>query len=212
MLIVTVCWQGDLDEAENFMETIRGLGSPIFSSVTRQPLSEFLEVLNALNPPRKQLSTVQTEWMDDLHEETRSTLIRYAETLPPLCFIGIHHLHHSIATSNYQQSSFGGRSAKFMLEIIGSNFAGEDNDNASADAVAWTNSLWRSLRKYGMGRRYTAFLSPDEDFSASYDPQDWSRLVDLKFIYDSGNLFQFGIPNLALEGPRPLSAREREVE
>ncbi|KAJ5559035.1 hypothetical protein N7535_009097 [Penicillium sp. DV-2018c] len=197
MLIITLCWQGDLDEGARFGEVIRQLGSPIFSNIVAQPLSNFLDALTMLSPPIRRLSTARTQWMENLNQETQDALVQSAETLPPLCLIGIHHMHHSGTTQSELSSSFGGRSATFMLELLGSSLADDEDHSAATDAVSWVGNLWHKLREHGMRRQYPAFLSPDQDFSESYSPQDWSRLMELKSIYDSGNFFRFGIPNLA---------------
>lgn len=200
MFIIILCWHGSLEEGAKFVGVIRHLGLPIFSNVTEQPLSKFIDVLTAFNPPRRQLSTVRTRWMETLHEETQNTLVQYVETLPPLCLIGIHHMHHHSGTAQSEQlSSFGGRNATFMLELLGSSLpASEDGGNGAAtDAVNWVSNLWNELQVYGMRQQYPAFLSPDQDFSRSYNPQDWTLLMELKSRYDKDNFFKFGIPSLS---------------
>jgi FAD/FMN-containing dehydrogenase len=85
-------------------------------------------------------------------------------------------------------TAFGKRSAPFLYSLDTTWTDAKDSDRC----IAWTREAWASMQPYGTGGLYLNFGGFGEEkealvragYGANYD-----RLVELKRVYDPGNLF-----------------------
>lgn len=194
--MITISWGGDLQEGWERVDQLRKLGTPIFDNVNEMSVLELMDAMKALaTSPVPLTVTIRTVWMKSISTEGLDAILRFARTKPAFSMLGIHHAHHESDNQPLEEiSSFGGREANFMFELLGSFPSSEESSRGEA-AAAWVDDIWKGLQPYSLRGGYPSIMSPEQNFADSYSSDDWSRLLELKCRYDGRNYFKFGIPN-----------------
>ncbi len=187
--VMSVCYSGDLRDAERVIAPLRALGEPVFDVLREQPYVELQSQLDGTEPAGHHYYW-KTELVAELGDALLARVRELAAECPaPLSQIGFLHLGGRLNELAPDDGAVGNRDARFALGVIGCWEPGDPDGEAYR---RWVASAWARLRPFSTGGNYINFQSADEDeqrvrasYGASYD-----RLAGLKRRYDPMNLFR----------------------
>jgi FAD/FMN-containing dehydrogenase len=162
---------------------------PTFEFVTPIPYTDLQKMLND-SAPWGILAYEKALYLDELSDEAIDVI---AEEMPkkasPMTIVPVFPLRGAFAEVPEGDTAFGGRrSSKFVFNI---SAAAPDPGLFDADRQ-WVRNFYDALRPYASGNAtYVNFLAePDEDrVRASYGPEKYDRLAQIKAQYDPDNVF-----------------------
>jgi FAD/FMN-containing dehydrogenase len=132
-------------------------------------------------------------YFDEFSEDVVATLTDHAAACrSPLTATEIHHLGGAYGRVGEDETAFGNRDAKYLLNIRGV----WSDPAADARQLGWVRDFWSAMERYARGGHYANFLGHEEERDAraqaraSYPPATWDRLVRLKNEWDPLNLFR----------------------
>ena len=195
------CHCGGRDEAEKWVEIVRGFAPGIADSVQWRPYVDWQKGLDG-----RWGNGFYNEWrshyFDALDPACVTTLIDYLGHLDsPWTDVKISHLGGAIATVPQGGSAFQGRQRRFVLVI---QARWQDADESEKNLV-WARALQEDLEPFAADGVYLNFLARDESsrIVSAYSQADYLRLQALKARLDPDNVFHNN-PNIP---PRyPLSS------
>jgi FAD/FMN-containing dehydrogenase len=127
--------------------------------------------------------------LDRLSDEAIDTLLaQHAAGRAPVRELHLHQGGGAMARTPAGGTAFAHRNAAYILNIIARSPDGEGFD----EHVGWARATHTAMDPWTTGGGYVNFTSePGQDkVKASYPPDTYARLVDVKDRYDPSNLFQ----------------------
>jgi hypothetical protein len=116
------------------------------------------------------------------------TLARWSAKPTPQSEVHIHHAGGAVARVPQSDTAFSHRDASYILNVIarsadGAGFAGH---------AAWARDARTALSAYGPDTMYVNFTgdAQEDKVRASYPPDTYARLVEVKDRYDPPNMFR----------------------
>jgi len=180
------CWFGDLDAGAAATAPFRSLGTVVADVFAATPYAGWQQALDPLYPR-------------GVHNYFRSAFLRTADaasqrvlqdsfaTLPnAMTEIHLQHLGGAVGRVAADATAFALRDQEFLVNII----ARTPNADGFADVVQWARGVTSAL---GPDAGTYVNFTGDTDAAlvrASYPPDTYRRLVDLKNEYDPTNLFR----------------------
>jgi FAD/FMN-containing dehydrogenase len=186
IIAVGGCWSGDLDAGEAATAPFRSLGTVIADVFAPNPYAAWQQALDPLYPR-------------GLHNYFRSAFLRTADdaslrvlmdsfvNVPnALTEIHLQHLGGAVARVPSDATAFAARDQEFIVNIVARTPTAE----GFADVVEWARGVTSAL-----GPDPATFVNFTGEASvalvrASYPPDTYRRLVELKNEYDPTNLFR----------------------
>jgi FAD/FMN-containing dehydrogenase len=185
--IVTWCYSGPHDRADEVLAPIRDFGDPLLVGLAAMPYSVLQTAFDALLPPG-----LQWYWKVDFFEQITDDAIalnrRYGETIPtPLSTMHWYPISGAAARVPEDATAFAYRNGGWVGII-----AGIDPDPANLPAAAsWAQQFWQDLHASSAGGGYVNMMMEDDGgdrVRAAYR-RNYDRLVQVKRRYDPTNLF-----------------------
>jgi FAD/FMN-containing dehydrogenase len=187
VVMVVVCWAGDVEEGEKFVKPLREFGSPVADVCMPKP---FLIHQAMLDP-----AFVHGRWyyfkscdVAELTDEIVDiTVDRSLKIQSPLTSFPIWQMGGAVSRVDDDETPFGGRNAGFTYNIGCSTETG-DGFEAERD---WVREFWSALEPWHTSV-YVNFLDEEgeERIRAAYGAERWDRLKALKQKYDPDNFFR----------------------
>jgi FAD/FMN-containing dehydrogenase len=187
MAVITWCYTGDLERAEQVFQPIRALAEPAMDFAGPIALPNLQSMFDGLYPPG-----LQWYWNADhfvaLSDDAIALHLQYAEQLP-----SVHSTMHLYPLSGAPQrvskdaTAWSYREANFAQVIVG-----VDPDPANNPrTIAWSKEYWRALHPYSAGGAYVNMMMEEgqERVQAAYR-DNYQRLAQIKARYDPQNLFR----------------------
>ena len=183
-------YTGPVEEAERFVQPLRGLGTPVIDLSGPLPFTTVQSIFDQFFQKGALLNYWKSHYLDSFSDEVIDTLVAaFAERPATRAPFVLHHLHGASRRVAADATAFGDRSAPFLLEL---NSSWTDPQETERN-IAWTRQLWADLRRFSSGGLYLNFTGLDEEgedlvrgtYGANYD-----RLRELKKKYDPENLFR----------------------
>ena len=187
VLILAMCWAGDMAEGERAMAELRGLGAPIADVVSPHPFVGWQTAFDPLLAPgaRNYWKTHDFEKLDD---GLIDALIDAVKMLPSdECEVFIAHVGGAMSRVPATATAYPQRNAHYIMNVHTRwRDPGED-----AVCIGWARGLFDHSAGYALGSAYVNFMPGDEDerIEQVYGP-NYRRLADIKRRYDPGNLFR----------------------
>jgi FAD/FMN-containing dehydrogenase len=189
VLIVAACYCGDVAKGRQALQPLREFADPLLDLSGLMP---YTVLQTAFDPffSRGAYYYFKSMYFDELSDSTLDTLIEIAATRPsPSAMMALWHIGGAMGRVPEDATAFGNRSAEYMFSF---DTAWID-PSASDRCIAWSRTSWESLRQLSTGGLYLNFGGFGEEknalaragYGANYD-----RLVQIKTIYDPGNLFR----------------------
>ena len=196
VIMLALCYAGDLAEGERILKPLRSFGRPLADLVATMPYSA-LQSASDGSYPNGQRNYWKSHYVDQLTDDVVAKVMEHAERMTsPLSSFYFQHLGGQIDRAGRESAAFGHRGAGFDFTILTVwNDPAED-----AAQMAWARDLFTALEPYSTGVYVNNLGSEGADrVKAAYAPETYRRLVELKSLYDPENTFRVN-QNVA---PRP---------
>ena len=187
ILVLAMCWSGDLDEGERVSKPLRAFGHPIGEHVGPMPYTAWQTILDPLLTPG-----MRNYWKShdfrDVSDGLIDVLVSHARRIPdPQTEIAFAQLGGAVGRVPAAATAYTHRDASFVLNVHG-RWADPAKDAA---CIAWARSLFDAAAPFATGGAYVNFLTQEEGerVPAAYG-QNYERLVAVKDRYDPTNLFR----------------------
>lgn len=188
--VLAVIGFGSSDEHAAVIEPVqRAATPPTFEFVTPIPYTELQKMLDE-SAPWGILGYEKALYLDELSDAAIDVIAaQMPKKASPMTIVPVFPLGGAYAERADEDTAFGGRrSAKFVFNI---SAVAPDPALLEADRT-WVRTFYDALLPHSSGNAtYVNFLAePDDDrVRASYGPDKYERLAEIKAKYDPDNLF-----------------------
>lgn len=180
------CWSGDLDAGEAATAPFRSLGTVIADVFAPNPYAGWQQALDPLYP-RGIHNYFRSAFLPGADDASQRVLQDGFATLPnAMSEIHLQHLGGAVGRVPADGTAFALRDQEFIVNVI----ARTPNADGFADVVEWARGVTTAL---GPDAGTYVNFTGEVDAAlvrASYPPDTFRRLVELKNEYDPTNLFR----------------------
>ncbi|MGB8382129.1 MAG: FAD-binding oxidoreductase [Dermatophilaceae bacterium] len=180
------CWSGDLDAGAAATAPFRSLGTVIADVFAPNPYAAWQQALDPLYP-RGVYNYFRSAFLRTADDASLRVLADAFATLPSaLTEIHLQHLGGAMGRVPAQATAFALRDQQFLVNVV----ARTPSADGFADVVEWARGVTSALGPDA--GTYVNFTGESNAalVRASYPPDTYRRLVDLKNEYDPTNLFR----------------------
>ncbi len=190
MIAVALCHAGAVDAGEKLVKPLREFAPAAIDRLGPLPYLALQGMFNA-SAPKGIHAYWGTQYLRDLDDATIDALVdRTAamKSLSPYSAVHIHHWEGAVKRAAADQTAFGDRSGRYVLNILGLWTPGKD----AGEHINWVRTFSDALQSRGTGHVYLNFLADEgaDRVKAAYDAQTFERLRQLKTKFDPGNFFR----------------------
>jgi FAD/FMN-containing dehydrogenase len=187
MAVVTWCYTGDPDRAEQVFKPIREVAPPAMDFAGPIPLPALQSMFDGLYPPGLQWYW-NADFVTDLSDEAIDRHVQYGDQLPSVhSTMHLYPINGAAHRVGKQDTAWSFREANFVQVIVG-----VDPDPANNPrTIAWSKEYWRRMHPFSAGGAYVNMMMDEgqERVKAAYR-DNYPRLAQVKAKYDPGNLFR----------------------
>src|SRR4051794_20998270 len=198
IIVIGGCWSGDLDAGEAATAPFRALGTAIADVFQANPYAGWQQALDPLYP-RGVHNYFRSAFLPQIDDHAVRVLLESFATLPtPMAEIHLQHLGGAVGRVPAQETAYAIRDHEFIVNVI-ARTPGADGFEQAAD---WARGVTAA---FGPANTYVNFTGDSEpsQVEASYPPETFRRLVELKDQYDPTNLFRLNQNIVPTAGLRP---------
>ena len=186
---LSICFSGDLSDAEAAVAPLRAIGEPIVDLLREQPYTELQSYLDATEPKGRH-DYWRMEYLSELSDELLATFRAVADGCPvPDAEMGLLQLGGALNEHDADDGAVGNRDARYAWGVIGMWDPGDPDGDAHC---RWVREAGDALKPFSTGGTYINFQTADEGedrVRAAYGA-NFDRLAAIKREYDPGNLFR----------------------
>jgi FAD/FMN-containing dehydrogenase len=189
VVLLVVCWCGDLDAGGRALEPLAELGTPLADALGPMPFAAMQSFFDAAWQSGLE-NYWKAEYLDDSDDAAFARLAALAADIPsPLSDVKVMQLGGALARVGEDAAAFAHRRAPAILNI---NARWEDRAESETH-IAWAREVWRAMQPWSAGGTYVNFLGEEgrDRVRAAYGEAKYARLVALKNRYDPANVFRF---------------------
>ncbi len=186
MCVITWCFTGDIDQADEIFKPIRSFCPPVMDMAGPVPFPILNSLFDAIYPPG-----LQWYWRSDLFNEISDKVIslhkKYMAQLPtPHSTMHLYPINGAASRVGKNDTAWNYRDANFSMVIVGVDPDPMNNDRL----IQWTKDYWMALHPFSAGGAYLNFIMDegDERVRAAYG-DNYAQLAEIKAAYDPQNLF-----------------------
>ena len=187
MAVITWCYTGDLDHAEQVFKSIREVAPAAMDFAGPIPFPALQSLFDGLYPPGLQWYW-NADFVTDLTDEAVDLHFQYANQLPSVhSTMHLYPINSAVHRVGNNDTAWGYRDANFVQVIVG-----VDPDPANnSRTIAWSKEYWRKMHPYSAGGAYVNMMMDEgqERVIAAYR-DNYARLAKVKAKYDPQNLFR----------------------
>lgn len=187
VIMLAVCYAGDLAESERILRPLRDFGRPLADLVAPMPYTALQSASDA-SYPNGQRNYWKSHYVNELTDDVIADVIEHAPRMTSsLSSFYFQHLGGAIDRGGPDTAAFGHRGAGFDFTIL--TVWNEPSEDAGH--IAWARDFFTAMEPYSTGV-YVNNLGSEgaERVQAAYAPETYQRLVELKTRYDPGNVFR----------------------
>ena len=180
------CWSGDLDAGADATAPFRSLGTVIADVFAATPYAGWQQALDPLYP-RGIYNYFRSAFLRTVDDASLRVLLDSFASVPTaLTEIHLQHLGGAVGRVPADATAFALRDQEFIVNVV----ARTPNADGFADVVDWARGVTSALGPDA--GTYVNFTgeSTAAVVRASYPPDTYERLVELKNAYDPDNLFR----------------------
>ena len=189
VIVINLCFSGQLREGERLVEPLRKFGSPLVDQVHVKP---YLQTISqGASAPDGRHYFEQAFSLDELSDEVINLIADYsAARTSPSSQVLIQHVHGAVRRVSPVATAFALREVPYVMNIVAEWSADEAHE--AERHVAWVRAFQAALLPFARKGVYTNFLGDEgeDQVRASYGV-NYERLVALKNTYDPTNVFRF---------------------
>lgn len=186
MAVITWCYTGDMNKAEDIFRPIRQVASPAMDFAGPIPLPTLQSMFDGLYP-----AGLQWYWNADFFIELNDQVIdlhlQYASRLPTVhSTMHIYPINGAAHRLGPNDTAWSYREANFAQVIVGVSPDAADNERM----IQWSKEYWQTLHPYSAGGAYVNMIMDEgqDRVKAAYR-DNYPRLAQIKGKYDPANLF-----------------------
>ena len=187
MAVITWCYTGDLEGAEELFKPIRAVAPAAIDFAGPIPLPTLQSLFDGLYPPGLQWYW-NADFVTELTDEAIDLHLQYAQQLPSVhSTMHLYPINGAAHRVGPNDTAWSYREANFAQVIVG-----VDPDPANnARTIAWSKEYWRTLHPHSAGGAYVNMMMDEgtDRVRASYR-DNYPRLAQIKAQYDPHNLFR----------------------
>ena len=180
-------WAGDLDQGRSCVARALAICDP---KVTHTKVASFLELQTMADHefPHGLRYYTKSGYFTQLEDSSIEQMVGAVQAIPSaMNQVELAYLGGAAARVGAAETAFGDRSAPFIMNLLGS-WSAPDDDAAN---ISWVRGLFNDLRPAMKPGVYINFMSADEENRVPEAYQErWQRLVAVKSHYDPGNFFR----------------------
>jgi FAD/FMN-containing dehydrogenase len=187
VLVLAMCYSGDIRKGEKATAELRALGKPIADVVGPTPFVGWQQAFDPLLTPGARNYWKSHDFVK-LPDEAIKVLLSAVSNLPgPECEVFIGHVGGAAGRIAKTATAFPQRSSHFVMNVH------TRWQEAATDTtfISWAKKLFAATAPYAAGTAYVNFMPADEGdrVEKAYGP-NYRRLARVKRRYDPGNLFR----------------------
>jgi FAD/FMN-containing dehydrogenase len=187
MGVITWCYTGDIDEAEQVFKPIRQLAPVAMDFTGPIPLPALQSLFDGLYPPGLQWYW-NADFFTELSDKAIDLHLQHAAELPTVhSTMHLYPINGAAHRVGKNDTAWSYREANFAQVIVG-----VDPDPANNERmIRWSKAYWQALHPYFAGGAYVNMImdeGPDRVQAAYRD--NYPRLARIKANYDPQNLFR----------------------
>ena len=187
VVILAVCYAGDLAEGKAVLAPLRTLAEPLIDLIEPKPYVEHQGMLDA-GVPHGLRYYWKSHYLPALGDAAIDALVKHAWAAPsPQSYTIMFHLGGAIRRRSPADSAFEDRSAEHALNID----AVWSDPATDAAQIGWVRRMFEATQPFGAGV-YVNFLGEEgeERVRAAYGAEKYQRLARIKAKYDPENFFR----------------------
>jgi len=187
VVMVIVCWVGDIEEGERFVEPLRKFGNPVADVCVPKPYLAHQAMLDPSFVPGRWYYFKSCDVAELTDEIIDITMERSLQIESPLTSFPIWQMGGAVARVGEDETAFNGRTAAFTYNIGACTETGEGFERERD----WVRGFWDALEPWHQGV-YVNFLGDEgaDRVRQSYGAEKYDRLQTLKRKYDPDNFFR----------------------
>jgi len=198
VLVLAICWCGDLDAGEKATQRLRSIGKPIADVVGPHPFAGWQQAFDPLLTPGARNYWKSHDFIA-LSDPAIEVLLDAIGKLPgPECEVFIGHVGGAAGRIAAGATAFPQRNSHFVMNVH-ARWREAAMDQA---CIGWARQLFEAAKPHSAGTAYINFMPEDETdrVEAAYG-DNYKRLAQIKQQYDPQNLFRMN------QNVRPVGGR-----
>ena len=198
VLVLAICWCGDLDAGEKATQRLRSIGKPIADVVGPHPFAGWQQAFDPLLTPGARNYWKSHDFIA-LSDPAIEVLLDAIGKLPgPECEVFIAHVGGAAGRIAAGATAFPQRNSHFVMNVH-ARWREAAMDQA---CIGWARQLFEAAKPHSAGTAYINFMPEDETdrVEAAYG-DNYKRLAQIKQQYDPQNLFRMN------QNVRPVGGR-----
>jgi len=186
MAVITWCYTGDLNKAEDVFKPIRAVAPPTMDFAGPIPLPALQSMFDGLYPPGLQWYW-NADFFNELSDKAIDLHIQHASQLPTghsaMHLYPINGAAHRVGQTD---TAWSFRDANFAQVIVGVDPDPDNNERM----IKWSKDYWLALHSHSAGGAYVNMIMEEgqDRIRAAYR-DNYPRLAAVKQKYDPTNLF-----------------------
>ena len=187
VLILAMCYCGDMAEGEKAAAGLRSIGKPIADVVGPHPFAAWQQAFDPLLAPGAR-NYWKSHDFAELSDTAIDILTGAASKLPdPGCEIFIAHVGGAVGRIAPEATAFPQRSSHYVMNV----HARWREPGQDQQCVSWARELFEAAKPHAIGTAYINFMPGDETdrVEAAYG-DNYKRLAEIKRRYDPDNFFR----------------------
>ena len=187
VLILAMCYCGNIQEGEKATARLRGIGRPIADVVGPVPFTAWQSAFDPLLTPGAR-NYWKSHDLAVLSDEAIDILLKAIKELPgPECEVFVAHVGGAAGRVALEKTAFPQRNSHFVMNVH-ARWREAQQDNA---CISWARALYERMGPHATGTAYVNFMPSDEAdrVEAAYG-ENYRRLAEVKQRYDPHNLFR----------------------
>lgn len=187
ILVLAMCYCGDLKAGEAATARLRSIGKPIVDVVAPHPFAGWQQAFDPLLTPGAR-NYWKSHDFTELSDAAIDVITRSVGNLPDAeCEIFVGHVGGAAGRVALDATAFPQRSAHFVMNVH-ARWREPGMDRACID---WARGLFEAAKPYAAGTAYINFMPADEaDRVEPAYGSNYQRLAQTKQRYDPSNLFR----------------------
>jgi len=185
--VITWCYTGDPEKAEQLFAPIRALAPLAMDFTGPIPLPALQSLFDGLYPPGLQWYW-NADFFTELNDEVINLHIKHASQLPTIhSTMHLYPINGAAHRVGESDTAWSFREANFAQVIVGVDPNPANNERM----IQWSKTYWGALHPYSAGGAYVNMMMDEglDRVKAAYR-HNYARLTQVKARYDPHNLFR----------------------
>ena len=185
--VITWCYTGDLDQAEERFRPIREVAPAMMDFAGPIPYPALQSMFDGLYPPGLQWYW-NADFFTDLSDEVIDLHLQHASQLPTVhSTMHLYPINGAAHNVGPHETAWSYRDANFAEVIVGVDPDPANNEHM----MRWARAYWQALHPYSAGGAYVNMMMDEgEDRVRAAYRDNYARLARVKARYDPQNLFR----------------------